>query len=321
MRVSYIILPFIALSISASAFSQNVSVSGKALSLPQVFETIRQQTGYNFIYDVDEVKQIKNVNLHLVNATITEVMDDCLRGLNLTYSIVNNTIVVTGKPDPGAVAQPSLQAEPPGSGAADIHGIVLYSNSVPLTSATVAVKGTKRIVQTGSNGGFDLKDVGIDAHDVELEISYIGFQTQTRLVRRGESDGPRPDGAFHRPARTRIAVVAYGTTTHRYDVGSVATVTSKDIEKQPVNNPLEALAGQVAGLQIIAPSGAPGSMVVAQIRGQNTLSGTMSQGIHPPGRLQPAAVYHRRHSLCSPEQRYIRGKGQSVGRRYGRPFQ
>src|SRR6202012_486353 len=71
----------------------------------------------------------------------------------------------------------------------------------------------------------------------------------------------------------QVEIVAYGTSTQRYSVGSIATVTAKDIEKQPVNNVLEALQGRVAGLQITATTGAPGGMVLAQIRGQNTLTG------------------------------------------------
>src|SRR6202012_3343032 len=74
----------------------------------------------------------------------------------------------------------------------------------------------------------------------------------------------------------QVEIVAYGTSTQRYSVGSIATVTAKDIEKQPVNNVLEALQGQVAGLQITSTTGAPGGMVLAQIRGQNTLPSSLT---------------------------------------------
>src|SRR5205823_6415144 len=69
-----------------------------------------------------------------------------------------------------------------------------------------------------------------------------------------------------------VRVIAYGTDSRRLSVGAVNTVTSKDIENQPVINPLTALAGLVPGLNINQTSGAPGAAVKVQIRGQNSLS-------------------------------------------------
>ena len=47
-----------------------------------------------------------------------------------------------------------------------------------------------------------------------------------------------------------MQVIAYGTTSKRFNTGNVSTVKAADIEKQPVNNPLLALQGRVAGLFI-----------------------------------------------------------------------
>ena len=55
-------------------------------------------------------------------------------------------------------------------------------------------------------------------------------------------------------------------------VGDVTTITSKDIENQPVDNVLEALQGRVAGLQITQTTGLPGSGVQVQIQGQASIS-------------------------------------------------
>jgi TonB-linked SusC/RagA family outer membrane protein len=68
-----------------------------------------------------------------------------------------------------------------------------------------------------------------------------------------------------------VQVIAYGTNTQRYNVGSVTKVTSEEIGKQAISNPLEALQGRVAGLTITSTSGVPGSSFSVQIRGQNNL--------------------------------------------------
>src|SRR5690606_13017851 len=44
-----------------------------------------------------------------------------------------------------------------------------------------------------------------------------------------------------------------------------------EIEKQPINNPLEALQGRVTGVDVIQNSGAPGGGFKVRIRGQNSL--------------------------------------------------
>ncbi len=46
---------------------------------------------------------------------------------------------------------------------------------------------------------------------------------------------------------------------------------SEDIRKQPVNNPLLALAGRVPGLFVSQTTGLAGGGVTVQIRGQNSM--------------------------------------------------
>ncbi len=68
-----------------------------------------------------------------------------------------------------------------------------------------------------------------------------------------------------------VQIVAYGKNTQRFQTGNVATVTSKELKKQPVNNPLLALQGRVPGLFITQSNGLPGGGVAVRIQGQNSL--------------------------------------------------
>ena len=263
MRVSHFLLTIVVLHACLQARAQRVSISGKNLSLQKVFTAIQKQTGYNIVYDDNQLIHAANLNLHFVNTTIAEVLDTCLHKTNLTYSIVSNTIIITATP--GAAPPPEAPHHPE----ATIRGIVVDSNSIPLTGATILVRKTKRAAQSGPNGAFVL--IGAGSPPVELEISHIGFQTRQYQTIPGEKEIT----IVMTPAAGQldlVAVVAYGVTTQRYDVGSVVMVPAKAIERQPVDNPLQALTGQVAGLQVTSPSGAPGSTVLAQIRGQNSLS-------------------------------------------------
>lgn len=63
----------------------------------------------------------------------------------------------------------------------------------------------------------------------------------------------------------------YYTVKDRERTGSIAKVTAKDIENQPVSNVLSAIQGRTAGVNITQGSGVPGGGYDIQIRGRNSL--------------------------------------------------
>ncbi len=63
----------------------------------------------------------------------------------------------------------------------------------------------------------------------------------------------------------------YYQTTSRLKTGDISRVSGEDIARQPVSNPLAALAGRVPGMLITQNSGMPGSSFQVQIRGQNSI--------------------------------------------------
>ncbi len=67
-------------------------------------------------------------------------------------------------------------------------------------------------------------------------------------------------------------VIAYGKVTRRYATGTVASIKAEEISRQPISNPIAALAGRISGLQIVQRSGVPGALVTVQLRGQNSLA-------------------------------------------------
>jgi hypothetical protein len=63
----------------------------------------------------------------------------------------------------------------------------------------------------------------------------------------------------------------YYMESRRTLTGNVGKVTSKEIERQPVSNPLATLVGRVAGLDIVQESGLPGTGFTVRIRGLNSV--------------------------------------------------
>ncbi len=68
-----------------------------------------------------------------------------------------------------------------------------------------------------------------------------------------------------------IVNTGYYTVKNKERTGSIAKVTAKDIENQPVTNVLSAVQGRMAGVNIVQNSGVAGSGFQVQIRGKNSL--------------------------------------------------
>src|SRR5690606_21796448 len=65
----------------------------------------------------------------------------------------------------------------------------------------------------------------------------------------------------------------YYNTTEKAKTGSIARITAKEIETQPVSHPLAAMQGRMTGVDIVQTSGVPGSGFDVRIRGQNSIMG------------------------------------------------
>lgn len=126
-------------------------------------------------------------------------------------------------------------------------------NGEPVSGATVIVKGTTKGTTTNSDGVFVLK--GVDENAI-LVISHVQYETMTLPVKGNSFVNATLQSKVS--ALDELQVIAYGTTTKRFQTGNVSTIKSKDIEKQPVNNPLLALQGRVPGLFITQANGISG---------------------------------------------------------------
>jgi TonB-linked SusC/RagA family outer membrane protein len=148
-----------------------------------------------------------------------------------------------------------------------IHGKVTdAATGEALIGVSVLVKGTQNGTQTDVNGAFTLRAPA----NSTLVISYIGYTSQ-QVTATSESM-VTVSLAPSTNELQQVVVIGYGTQRKIDNTGAVATVKGADLAKQPSTNPLSALQGQVAGVEIIN-SGQPGASPTINIRGLGTVSG------------------------------------------------
>ena len=261
MKLTALIILLALMQVSAVSLAQKVTLKAKNASLSSIFRQVRQQTGYDFAYGTQDLDAAKPVTIDIKNADLKDALDAIFNGQPLDYTIEDKSVVVSAK-------QPSLLEKLKSAlnlDMIDVQGRVIDEKGMPIPGATVRVKYLTTAVITDKDGRFNL--TGLKDKDI-LIISYVGYLTKEVVVSAKLDDIVLQISSSQ---LDQITVIAYGTETRRFSVGSTATVTASDIEKQPVSNPLLALEGQVAGLTISPTSGAPGAAVQVQVRGQNSV--------------------------------------------------
>lgn len=146
-----------------------------------------------------------------------------------------------------------------------VSGNVADTRGEPIIGASVVVKGTSNGTITDVDGNFSLNA----SPQSLLTISYVGYIVQEvkasaaplRIVLKEDNE-----------MLDEVVVVGYGTMKKRDLTGAVTSVKASDIVKSPASNAMEALQGQVPGLDITRNSGKATSGVTINIRGKRSLS-------------------------------------------------
>ena len=240
--------------------SKTIAIGFNKESLNTALLAIEKQSGYRLVYPSELVEKAPMVNLPKEERTIAATLQLILAGTNLGFKQTGNTIVIF-----------QLDKEEPASAktrAAEVTGRITDSSGEGLAGAFVQVKNNNsKNTITNASGNFTLKDVDLNSM---LVISYMGFETmEVALNGRAQIEIHLVSSAS---PLDEVQVIAYGTTTKRYNAGNISTVKAADIAKQTaVSNPVLALQGRVPGLFIIQTTGLPGANLEIQLQGQNSI--------------------------------------------------
>ncbi|WP_167597704.1 SusC/RagA family TonB-linked outer membrane protein [Leeuwenhoekiella sp. ZYFB001] len=135
----------------------------------------------------------------------------------------------------------------------------------PLPYITILVKGTTRGTTTDFDGNYSISA----APDATLVFSYVGFKTkeipvdgQTQIDVQLEEDIAGLDA---------VVVTGYSTQDKKSITGSIATITSEDLEKVHGGATVSSgLAGKIPGVSFRMNDGRPGASASIQIRNMGT---------------------------------------------------
>ncbi|MBS1503026.1 MAG: SusC/RagA family TonB-linked outer membrane protein, partial [Bacteroidetes bacterium] len=262
MKITAFLLLAICLHVSATSLAQNVTLSEHKAPLEKVLNDIRQQSGYVFFYNQDWMQQAQPVEVNVSNMPLDEALKLCFRGQPFDYAIVNRTIVLKLKEFPYSAKIPV----PP----VTVTGKVTDELGNPIIGVTVKQKDNPNNGSvTDAKGNYSLF---VPDNNTVVSFSYVGYDSQELKAK----DIPSGSVIILKVAENNLREVVinkgYYYEKKELSTGDVSVVGSKTIEQQPVSDPIQALIGQVAGLNIQQTSGVPGAYATIHIRGLNSIA-------------------------------------------------
>ena len=139
------------------------------------------------------------------------------------------------------------------------------STGKTLPGVSILEKNTFNGTTTDLNGKYSI-NVKVGS---ELDFSFVGYTTQTRVV---EKEGTLDVSL--KPAVTGLSgvvVVGYGVQKKSDVTGATATLGEKSFNPGVITSPVQMMKGRVAGVQIISNSGEPGGGSTVRIRGNSSV--------------------------------------------------
>ena len=265
MKLSIIFILAACLTVNAKGHSQRISISLENASVEKVFETIRLQSDYRFLYTNKVLAKSKPVNIAVKNATIEEVLAACFKDQPLAYTIIEKTIVVKLKKYI-EVKETSME-EPAPEPPIDVKGKIVNDKGEPLAGVSIRIRNSNIGTATDNDGLFQLS---VPDESAVLEITYVGYNRKTVTV--GKNKAIDVALTLEDKKLEDVVVIGYGTQRQKDLTGSVSAVTNKDFNQGVVLSPQQSIQGKLAGVNISQNSGKPGGSNTVRIRGGTSLT-------------------------------------------------
>ncbi|WP_314815160.1 SusC/RagA family TonB-linked outer membrane protein [Hoylesella nanceiensis] len=243
------------LGMNAGAMAQNVQMKLGKVSVKQAIATLKDKSGYSFVYEMNDLDLNKKVD---VNATtLSESIQQILNGQQVNYEIKGNTVIVKHQ---------GVTKDQKENATHTVSGIVKDENGLPIIGATVKVRGAQMGVVTDIDGKFSLKtSVGS-----VLTVSYIGYKTQDIKVQEGGSLNIKLEPESKQ--LNEVVVTALGIKRSQKALSyNVQQVTSDDLIRNKDANFINSLAGKVAGVNINTSSAGVGGASKVVMRGAKAI--------------------------------------------------
>jgi TonB-dependent starch-binding outer membrane protein SusC len=283
--VSLMLGLFIAHVSYAQLLDKPITISVSNASLEKALHELETVAKVKFVFSADLLDLKEVVSIDAKSLPLRKVLDELLTPRQISFIVHETSSAITLKKqsDKRNDERSFLQSGTNGHGKDSVSPlpvtgkVIDTSNQQPMAGVNVLLKGTTNGTTTDSEGKFTVQAKEGDV----LVFSFIGYVSQE--VRVDNQTVMEISLVEDIKSLGEVVVNAgYYEIKEKEQTGNIAKLTSQEIEKQPVNNPLQALQGKMAGVYIQQQSGVPGGSFNIQIRGQNSLRNTFANNGNRP---------------------------------------
>ncbi len=262
---SAFMLLFVLSAHSSALQSRSVSLNLRNVTFFQVFDEIHRQTGLRFVYNTDQLRSQKTVDVQAENKDVEEVFTDILRGTNLTFVLEDDVVMLVPQQNTQRQGEPTR-----------IAGTVTDVNGQPLPGVTVrlvyksATEDKFIGVSTDVQGRYVIT-VPADATNPVFYFSFVGMKNQIVPVTGKEAVNVVMEEAQQEVGE--VVVTGYQQIDRRHLTSAVTSMKMSDIEIPGVLSIDKALEGNVPGLIFMQSTGQVGAAPKLRIRGSSSILG------------------------------------------------
>lgn len=249
-------------SLSARMYAQQevVSLKVREVSLVEVMKEITRQSGYNFLYNYDVIKDKGNVTLEISDGQLEDVLKKILEPKGLTYEVKENLVMVR-------LAAPQVQQQQERI----ITGKVTDVNHQPLPGVTVMLRDARIGVTTDVNGKY--KMVLPEQKNLVLVFSFVGMdRKEIKITTQQEINVTLKEQVTE--LEEAVVSTGYYNVPKSHLTSSVTSLKADDIYMPGITTIDQMLEGRVPGMIFMQNSGQVGAAPKIKIRGTTTLLGS-----------------------------------------------
>ncbi|MCI2083194.1 MAG: TonB-dependent receptor [Bacteroidales bacterium] len=246
---------FLSLSIflisAAGMNAQTVRFSKSSMTLRDAFSEIEAQTDFTVAFNEGVIDIERIVETPTAATPLKSALDAILEKCDAGYVFKGKQIVI-------------MQI-PVDSKSNTYDGTVYDADGEPLAGALILNHTTREHQMTDANGRFSI----VAARRDTLTASFLGFLDGSVAL----GNNVRID--FHLESKNlaldEAVVVGYGTVKRKDLTTAVSVVSTGDVDKRPIISAGSILQGRAAGVQVIQPSGMPGTSLSVRVRGSTSV--------------------------------------------------
>lgn len=237
---------------------EKITLNLEKATFSELVRQLEANSRYTFLYREDQVRSIKSLNMTCSRMEIDEILQECLSDTNLTYRIVDHTIIIVPIEKQNEIKHQK------------VIGSVVDKQGQTLPGVTILLKGTTLGCVSDADGNFEIT-IPMNGKSVLL-FSFVGMENREIQI-----TDTKPLKVVMQPSTTEIdEVVVTGIFNKAKEsyTGSVSSISSKELKMYKGQNLLSTLRNIDPSINIIANNLAgsnPNRLPEVNIRGNSSL--------------------------------------------------